>query len=412
MNEKQSIRLVSAVVFACVSLFLSVWIVLPAYTRQLLVLTVGAPEVSVWFMVLAIVALLFVVKNIRRSRLSQVVVAMSMTSLGLSALPFLRFPGVASSADLAMRTALGGTYLDHIPASVRARMARTPLSPVQLFLGFDTPRGAITTTTDVIFRTVGGEALTVDIYQPSDSGLRPVLVQVYGGAWQRGAPSDYAEFASYFAHQGYVVVAIDYRHAPEFTYLAQIDDVRYALSWVVANAGALRVDTSRVALVGRSAGAHLAMMAAYSPDAPHVRAVVNFYGPVDLIEGYESPPHPDPLDVRSIERAFIGGTPSTMRAQYRDASPIALVNRQLPPTLLLYGQRDHIVLPRFGDLLAGRLRAEGTVVVHVEIPWADHAFDTVPHGPSGQLSRYLIEHFLAWAMNNDPVRDFTPANAP
>lgn len=334
---------------------------------------------------------------------------MSVASLGFSALPLLRFPAVARSADLAMRTALGGEYLTQIPASVRDRMARSSLNPWQLFIGFDKPRGAITTTTDVTFRTVDRETLTVDIYQPADTGIRPVLIQVYGGAWQRGAPSDHAEFATYFAHQGYVVVAVDYRHAPAFTYAAQIDDVRYALNWVIANANAMRVDTARVAMVGRSAGAHLAMMAAYAIGAPHIRGVIDFYGPVDLIEGYESPPSPDPLDVRSIEEAFMGGTPTTMREQYREASPISLVNRRLPPTLLLYGQRDRIVLPRFGGLLAGRLRAEGTVVVHVEIPWADHAFDAVPHGPSGQLSRYLVERFLAWVMYNDTARDVTPA---
>jgi len=51
-----------------------------------------------------------------------------------------------------------------------------------------------------------------------------------------------------------------------------------------------------------------------------------------------------------------------------------------------------------GDLLAGRLRAEGTTVLHVEIPWAEHAFDAVPNGPSGQLSRYVTERFIAWAI--------------
>ena len=125
--------------------------------------------------------------------------------------------------------------------------------------------------------------------------------------------------------------------------------------------------------------------------------VIDYYGPVDLVEGYRQIPTPDPLDVRAIEEAFLGGPPDAMIDRYRAASPIALVTRRLPPTLLIYGGRDHVVEPRFGAMLAGRLRAEGTTAVHIEIPWAEHAFDAVPYGPSGQLARYITERFLAWA---------------
>lgn len=403
MQRSRSIRLWCGFALAGAGAFLSLWIVLPAYHRHLLVLTVGAPELSAWFILIALTSLLLVASKLRRSRFAQVTAVMAIAAISLSSIPFLRYSAVASSADLAVRTALGGEYFENIPDALRARMSPTPLNPVELLFGLNTPGDGVKVTTGVAFHSVGGVQLTADIYQPADTGLRPTLIQVYGGAWQRGVPSDHAEFAMYFAQQGYVVVAVDYRHAPAFTFPAQTEDVQYALDWVAANHAQLRADTSRLALVGRSSGAHLAMMAAYATDAPHIRAVVNFYGPVDLIEGYESPPHPDPLDVRSIEVAFLGGTPSNMPERYRAASPISLVNRQLPPTLLLYGSRDRIVLPRFGDLLEGRLRAEGNTVVHVEIPWADHAFDAVPHGLSGQLSRFLIERFLAWSMEHEPT---------
>lgn len=401
MRRSRSLRLWCGAVLASTGMFFSVWIVLPAYHRHLLPLTVGAPEISFWFIVLALLGLVLMAKDFRRSRLAQLGAMLAVVGIGLSSIPYLRFSTVASSADLAMRMALGGDYIARIPDSLRARMAPSPLMPKHLLFGYEAPDTRVDVTSNVVFRTVGGVSLAAHVYHPIDTGLRPVLIQVYGGAWQRGTPDDHAEFATYFAQQGYVVVAVDYRHAPAFTFPAQADDVRYALDWVIANAGQLRVDTSRIALVGRSAGAHLAMLTAYAPDAPHIRAVVNFYGPVDLIEGYESPPHPDPLNVRSIEEAFLGGTPAAQRDRYRMASPITYVTRQLPPTMLLYGGRDRIVLPRFGSLLAGRLRAEGNIVVHVEIPWADHAFDAVPNGPSGQLSRYLIERFLAWAMEHE-----------
>ena len=117
---------------------------------------------------------------------------------------------------------------------------------------------------------------------------------------------------------------------------------------------------TRLALVGRSAGAQLALLAAYEPNAPRIRGVVAYYGPVDLAEGYRHPPKPDPLGVRAIEEALLGGTPDSVPGRYREASPITYVTRRLPPTLLVYGGRDHVVEARFGRLLHERLLATGT----------------------------------------------------
>lgn len=389
---------------AAACLFMSMWIVLPPYTRLLLPLAVGAPEVSVWFILLSLVALALVLHRIRRERRAQLIAVMAISAIGVSAIPLARFPSVSREADVALRTALGREYIRSVPIGLREKWKPDPLSVTSLLFGMGASAGAVRITRDVVFHRTGSTPLTLDLYQPADSGVHPVLVQIYGGAWQRGVPGDHAEFASYFASQGYVVVAIDYRHAPAFQFPVQVEDVRMALAWIGANAASIRADTSRMALIGRSAGAHLAMMAAYAVDAPFVRGVIDYYGPVDLIEGYEHPPRPDPLHVREIEEAFLGGSPSEMPDRYRAASPVSLVTRRQPPTLLIYGGRDHIVEPRFGTLLAGRLRTEGTTVVHLEIPWAEHAFDAIPHGPSGQLSRYVTERFLAWVMEHDARR--------
>src|SRR6185436_19059113 len=96
-------------------------------------------------------------------------------------------------------------------------------------------------------------------------------------------------------------------------------------------------DTSRVVLMGRSAGAHLAILAAYRHPAVRVRGVVSYYGPADLIDAYRNPPRPDPLHIRTVEQFFIGGTPDSMPRDYAAASPVTYVTRPLPPTLLVYG---------------------------------------------------------------------------
>ena len=111
--------------------------------------------------------------------------------------------------------------------------------------------------------------------------------------------------------------------------------------------GELGADPARMVLIGRSAGAQLALVAAYQAGAPAVAGVVSFYGPVFLADGWREPPRPDPLDVRAVLETYLGGTPDQVPDRYAAASPVTYVSPQSPPTLLVYGRRDHIVRSRF-----------------------------------------------------------------
>src|SRR5207249_2777236 len=149
-----------------------------------------------------------------------------------------------------------------------------------------------------------------------------------------------------------------------------------------------------VALIGRSAGAHLAMLAAYRHPPLRVRGVVSYYGPADLANSYRHPPRPDPLHIRDVDEKFFGGNPDQMSRQYAEASPVSYAMHALPPTLLIYGARDNIVEARYGAEFRTLLAASGTPVAYLEIPWAGHAFDAVFNGPSSQLAMYYTERFL------------------
>jgi acetyl esterase/lipase len=85
-------------------------------------------------------------------------------------------------------------------------------------------------------------------------------------------------------------------------------------------------------------------------------------------------------------------------AAYHDASPVTYALPRVPPTLLIYGARDHVVEARFGRELNDRLRENGATSVLLEIPWAEHAFDALPSGLSGQIALYYTERFFAWAL--------------
>jgi acetyl esterase/lipase len=171
------------------------------------------------------------------------------------------------------------------------------------------------------------------------------------------------------------------------------------MTWIHAHAAEYGADPSHIALIGRSAGSQLAILASVGTAAPGVRAVVGYYGPVDLTDGYLHPPVPDTLGIRKIDEDFLGGTPEQVPNAYRDASPITVADDPHPPTLLIDGGRDHIVEPHFGQELYEHLHRSGTAALLV-IPWADHSFDAVPHGPSGQMAIYYTERFLAWAMTD------------
>jgi len=320
----------------------------------------------------------------RARRQLRVAVVISLGAAAVLAIPLARLPAAVRRFDAAMAAAgfdRGGLF--DLTSGVPGRPA-------------DVRRG-------VAVGSAGGTTLTADIYARAGVHLAPLLVQIYGGAWQRGGPGDDEWFARHFAGLGYVVAAIDYRHAPAARWPAQIDDVRTSLAWLRAHARELGADPARLVLVGRSSGAELALVAAYQDGAPAVAGVVSYYGPVFLADGWREPPRPDPLDVRGVLETFLGGTPDQVPDRYAAASPVTYVTPQSPPTLLVYGRRDHIVDVRFARRLEARLHEVGVPVALLEIPWAEHAFDLLPRGLSARVAFLYTERFLAGLVGPSPA---------
>lgn len=375
-------------------LFLSVWIVIPAPIFALLPLSVATPEISPWLIGFNLLLVLVMAKGAKH-RFNRLILGCGLVGLLLSLFPLAQFPAVNQQAALAFQ-ALGTEYLKQTPDSFQKQLRPAPFVWQDAFFGIPA-RPSVRHTSDIAFNVSNG-ALALDLYRPAQVGTYPALVIIHGGAWQGGSPADNATFSRYMAAQGYVVWAITYRYAPRYQFPTQLADVQAALEFMRQQANTYETDLTRVALMGRSAGAHLAMLAAYHPDAPPIRAVVNYYGPVDLAAGYANPPVPDPINTRAILLAFLGGTPTQIPDQYQAASPIHWVTRPLPPSLLIYGGKDHIVQAKYGRALHQRLQAVGSRAILLEIPWAEHSFDAVFNGVSNQLALYYTERFLAWAL--------------
>ncbi|NJL56815.1 alpha/beta hydrolase [bacterium] len=174
----------------------------------------------------------------------------------------------------------------------------------------------------------------------------------------------------------------------------QLEDVRAAVRWVKAQARTWNVDTSRIALYGRSAGGHLVLQAAYRAQAESadtaVAAVVSAYPPTDL--RLTGPRHSEAV------LALLAGTSYQVPAAYSDASPLDFVRDDLPPTLLLHGAMDTLVGPVHSELLLNRLRATNTPVGLLRVPWGRHGFDVFMNGLGGQITQYYVDRFLAWSL--------------
>ncbi len=376
-------------------LALSSWIIIPAPTLLLLPLSVGAPEVSSWLLGLNVLGFLLALK-LTPKRLYRIALALSLAGMTICLVPLSQFQAANRQAIAAMSQGLGPNYLAKVSQTVQAQMRPQPFVWADSLRGI--PDQAVRYTPNIPFAMADGVPLNLDIYRPSQVGKYPAIVVLYGGAWQSGGPTNNAAFSRYMAARGYVVWAITYRHAPRYQFPAQLEDVEAALGFLRTHAAQYETDPNRIAILGRSAGAQLAMLAAYRPGMKPVQAVVDFYGPVDLAAGYYNLPKPSPINSRLVLNLLLGGSPSDFPKQYMLASPIHAVSQSAPPSLLIYGGRDNVVQAKYGRQMHERLQAAGGKAVYLEIPWADHAFDAVFNGISSQLALYYTERFLAWAL--------------
>ncbi len=284
----------------------------------------------------------------------------------------------------------------HNPEAETAYGRTAPISVVDLFTGLSRP--------DIhperfVYKTVAEQSLAMDVYRPPQGqGPFPCVVVIHGGAWRSGSTRQLYELNQYLAGRGYVVAAITYRLAPRWRFPAQIEDVRDAIQFVQAHADTLNIDPQRLVLLGRSAGAHLALLAGYTANDPAIRGVVSFYGPPDLVYGWNHPANPRVINTHKVLRDFIGGSPDELPEPYRQASPIHFVNPLTPPTLLIHGTRDELVRIQQSRQLAVKLAEQRVRHVFIELPYATHGCDFRLAGPSGQISTYAIERFLAAVM--------------
>jgi acetyl esterase/lipase len=253
---------------------------------------------------------------------------------------------------------------------------------------------------DAVYAAVPGyRVLELDLWVPA-GGPSPVVVWVHGGAWMAGnrrlLPPGLrpGQLFEELLDAGLAVASIEYRHAREAPFPAQLHDTKAAVRWLRYHADVLGIDADRLGIAGESAGGHLAALVGLTADRPElegdvgvvgpsssVAAVVDWYGvsSAEAMPEFVLPPEvaavlpPEalvpPLDV------LLDGADAATRAA---VSPVAHVHAGAPPFLLLHGTGDTVVPYAQSELLADALEAVGADVRLEPVPGAQHGWDGYP----------------------------------
>ncbi len=271
-------------------------------------------------------------------------------------------------------------------------------------------RGQAQEEKDVVYGEAGGEQLKLDVYRKDNNGAPlPALIAVHGGGWVGGDKSEFADACRGLADNGFVTFSVNYRLVKENAnkWPAPLDDVQRAVRWIRANAKKYNIDPNRLGALGASAGGHLVAflgtrdtrdnsdpnLAQYSS---RVNCVIDLFGPTDLtLKPEESNVSPVGM---ALVKNLIGKTPEEDPAAYKDASPIAFVDKKTVPMLIYHGTADPLVPLDQSQRLYDRLKKEGIEVQMIKGEGEGHSLPQSPETGQKLLTGailFLTLHLVA-----------------
>ena len=234
-------------------------------------------------------------------------------------------------------------------------------------------RGSMSIEKNIVFGKAGNTDLHLDIYKPSGGPQkRMAMIHIHGGGFTAGSKDTLANRVAPFVGLGYVAIPVQYRLIGEARWPAQIEDVKAAIRWTRANASSLEVDPEKIAVVGYSAGGHLALFAAGTANRPEFEGKNGTPGGSTQVAACcayypatEVRPQPD----GSANPLLPAGSDE---AAHRAASPLTYVAKAFPPTVIFHGTADVTIPLESSERLFKQFR-------EVQVPAEFHAFEGVPH---------------------------------
>ncbi len=215
----------------------------------------------------------------------------------------------------------------------------------------------------------GPEALHfIDLRFPKTTKPWPVVINIHGGFWRAQYDLAHAgHLCAALTDAGIATCNIEYRRVgnPGGGWPGTFEDIRNAYAYIRQRAGELGFDASRMAVMGHSAGGHLAICLA--GHEPTVTRAISLAGVLDLQRAYDLHLSNDAV----VE--FLGGTPRQVPDHYREAGPLNL--KVAARQLIVTGDADEIVPPDFSRHYVSRKKAAEAVEL-LEVPKAGH-FDMI-----------------------------------
>ena len=241
-------------------------------------------------------------------------------------------------------------------------------------------------------------AQKMDIFLPQgrSTSTTRVMLLIHGGGWNQGDKSDFTVYMDELKKRlpGYAIFNINYRLATGTSnfFPSQENDVKSAIEFIYSKRSEYKISDT-YALLGASAGAHLALLHAYKYSSPvKIKAVVDFFGPTELTALYNSGGNPlIPMLLNSVT----GGSPTSNPAIYQQSSPYNFVSSSTPPTIILHGGLDPVVPVSQSTMLRDHLTANAIPVQYVFYPSEGHGWT----GPRmvdsfNKIVAFLNEHVI------------------
>ncbi|MCE7039613.1 alpha/beta hydrolase [Dyadobacter sp. CY312] len=244
---------------------------------------------------------------------------------------------------------------------------------------------SVTVLQNVPYSTVSKDRkLLLDIYRDKDNKTKvPAILMIFGGGWRSGDRTHNATLGKQLAAKGFVTLTADYRLSTEALFPAAVNDLKTAVRWIRANGSKHGIDTSRIAVLGFSAGGELAAFlgatngnkkydgsqenAGYSSD---VHAVIDIDGTLSFVH----PESGEGNDSKSISAGtYWFGYPKKERPDlWEEASPLKHVSAKTPPYLFINSSVDRMHAGR--EDFIKKLNEFGTYSTIKSFPDAPHTF--------------------------------------
>jgi len=244
----------------------------------------------------------------------------------------------------------------------------------------------VRTLPNIVYTAYGYRHLSLDLFAPLNQGDGPfpgVLI-IHGGGWASGNRKMETPMAHYLAAHGFAVATVEYRLSPEAKYPAGVHDLKAAIRWMRAHAGEYNIDSSRIAVMGGSAGGTLAALLGTTGNrgefegrgthpgrSTAVQAIIDIDGVLDFTDSAESGKDGDPAKPSAGKRWF-GSAYHERPELWREASPLNWTSAATPPIMFINSSFDRFHAGR--DAMIAKLNSHGVYSEVHTLPGTPHPF--------------------------------------